>query len=563
MANKTEQELNNLISELKSEIITLKKDLKTKVKYGLTFERKTEKVVEECENKLPVLKEVVGKKVETDKTKPVNILIEGDNYHSLQVLNYTHQNKVDFIYIDPPYNRGGDFIYNDDFIKKEDSYKHSMWLSFMEKRLLLSRDLLSENGIIFISIDEHEFAPLKLLCDQIFTDFSSVGPICWQKASGGGNAKKLVMGHEYIVCFSKKENTLTQKNLKHINKNYKKSKNYLEKGGKIFFINDDIIRKYFGKYPEGVERRCEYEELLKYKDLNTKKEIDEKIKNGEYILRKNPNNPKRNFICELVEISDARMVLYSIIQNIFNSEGKDLLLDMGFAENMFDYPKPVNLIKILLDSTNNKNSVVLDFFAGSGTTGHAVLELNKDGGNRQFILCTNNGDEKSEHKIASDICYPRIQKAIEGYVNKDKEKIKGLGGNIRYFKTTFIDRKKNKDEMKFKITNVSTEILCLKEGIFDVIEEIGDEYSPTYKIVKGYTKDGPKVMGIYFDINDKKLDEMRKKLLKYKEDKVAYIFSLSDETLDINHNDWLQIKIEPIPEKILKVYEYVYKLNKK
>src|SRR3989338_305938 len=159
---------NSEIEILKIEVSRLKKELKKKKKYGLVWEEKPEEVIDMCKKKLPVLKEVKNKEIITDKNKPMNLLIEGDNYHALSVLNYTHAKKVDVIYIDPPYNTGNkDFIFNDRFVDKEDGYRHSKWLSFMEKRLKLAKNLLKDTGVIFISIDDNEFSQLKILCDEI------------------------------------------------------------------------------------------------------------------------------------------------------------------------------------------------------------------------------------------------------------------------------------------------------------------------------------------------------------------------------------------------------------
>jgi adenine-specific DNA-methyltransferase len=157
------------IEKLKVEIERLKKELKEKKTYGLVWEKEKhkEEVVEMCKKKLPVLKEIKDKEIITDKNKPVNLLIEGDNYHALSVLNYTHAGKVDVIYIDPPYNTGNkDFIFNDNYVDREDAYRHSKWLSFMEKRLKLAKNLLKDTGVILISIDDNEVAQLKLLMDD-------------------------------------------------------------------------------------------------------------------------------------------------------------------------------------------------------------------------------------------------------------------------------------------------------------------------------------------------------------------------------------------------------------
>lgn len=544
MPNK-ENELLKQIEELKNEI----KNLKNRKKYGLVWEDKPEQVVLDCQSKLPILKEVKNREIKTDKNKPVNILIEGDNYHSLSVLNYTHKEKVDFIYIDPPYNRGGDYRYNDDYIDKEDPFIHSNWLNFISNRLRLAKNLLSKDGIIFISIDDYEMANLKIICDKIFGSKNAIGPIIWQKASGGGNAKKVVVGHEYILCYSNKAITLTQKNLKHLNKDYKKSKKYLEKNGKIYFINDDTVRKFFGKYPKGVERRCEYEDLLKYKNKLFKEDVDEKISLGEYILIKNPNNPNRHFICALEEIKDARMVFYSIIQGIFNAEGKEDLVRAGLTEEDFDYPKPIRLIKLLIDSIEKDDLTILDFFAGSGTTGHAVLELNKeDGGNRKFILCTNN-----ENKIAEEVCYPRISNVIKGYKNKKGEKVEGLGGNLKYYKTDFVDSghiNKISDDSKIKLTYQAGELIALRENTLDEVEK--NEWWQIFA-------DGEKQTAIYFKEDKSKLQKLVEKLSKNKKS-VLYIFSWGKNEYKNEFLEHKNIRIEDIPEPIIEVYKELNKL---
>lgn len=153
----------------KVELIKEIKRLKKRKKYGLVWEDKPEEVVEMCKEKLPVVKEVKNKEIITDKNKPVNLLIEGDNYHALSVLNYTHEKKIDVIYIDPPYNTGSNkWIYNNKYIDSEDEFRHSKWLSFMSKRLKLARNLLKDNGVIIVTIDDYEIHSLGLLMDEIF-----------------------------------------------------------------------------------------------------------------------------------------------------------------------------------------------------------------------------------------------------------------------------------------------------------------------------------------------------------------------------------------------------------
>jgi len=197
------------VEKLKAEIERLKKELKKKKKYGLVWEEKPEEVVEICKEKLPVLKEIKNKEIITDKNKPVNLLIEGDNYHALSVLNYTHAKKIDVIYIDPPYNTGNkDFIFNDHYVDKEDAYRHSKWLSFMEKRLKLAKNLLKDSGVIFISIDDNEVAQLKMLMDNpdLFGENNFVDYIVWEKkssAKGVPPVNMLVNVHEYIIAYQR------------------------------------------------------------------------------------------------------------------------------------------------------------------------------------------------------------------------------------------------------------------------------------------------------------------------------------------------------------------------
>ena len=203
---KLKADLSAEAQKAKAEIERLKRELKKRKKYGLVWEEKPEEVVEMCKEKLPVLKEVKNKEIITDKDKPVNLLIEGDNYHALSVLNYTHAKKVDVIYIDPPYNRGtGDFKYNDKFVDREDGYRHSKWLGFMGKRLSLAKSLLKNTGVIFISVDENEFAQLKLLCDEIFTENNFLGNLIWKRRGGIGSfaEKNMTQNHEYLLVYKK------------------------------------------------------------------------------------------------------------------------------------------------------------------------------------------------------------------------------------------------------------------------------------------------------------------------------------------------------------------------
>lgn len=212
-----------------------KKDTELARKYGISWdaEKIPEKVVLDCESNLPVLERVKEKTINSPLSgslensfekggfegwqpqvdgvvsaqtdQPTHILIEGDNYHALAVLNYTHKEKIDVIYIDPPYNTGNkDFVYNDKYVDKEDGYRHSKWLNFMEKRLKLAKNLLTDKGVIFISIDDNEQSQLKLLCDLVFGEQNFISQIVWRKKYGIQNdAKFFSTSHEYLLCYAK------------------------------------------------------------------------------------------------------------------------------------------------------------------------------------------------------------------------------------------------------------------------------------------------------------------------------------------------------------------------
>lgn len=550
----TIDEMKDLLSEVKrykheqleKKIKTLEqelKEIKKAKKYGLVWEEKEERFDKETIWKLPVLEEIKTRNI-TQDNRENNILIEWDNYHTLSVLNYTHKGKIDVIYIDPPYNTGNnDFIYNDKIVDKEDKFRHSKWLSFMHKRLKLAKNLLSEKWVIFISIDDNEFAQLKLLCDEIFWSENSFWPIIWQKASGWWNSKKVVKWHEYLLCYSQKEITLTQKNEKHIWIDYKKSNNYIEKDWKIFFINDDVIRKVFWKYKEGMERRCEYEDLLIYKNQKIKKEIDELLEEWKYILKKNPKNHGKHFICRLEEIDGKRMKLYSIIFWIFNNEWKEDLVKLWLENQIFDYPKPLNLLKFILDTIDTKNSIILDFFAWSWTTWHAVLELNKeDWWNRKFILATNN-----ENNICEEITYERIKRVMNGYTNQKWEEIEGLGWNLTYLKTDFIDKSNVNDDLRTRMVARCTELLCLKENIWVPVPS-SNSYCKIFQRQDKY-------LAILYDMFY--FDEFKKILMKLDIPVSVYVFS----HYKLTKSDFEEIKnieIEQIPDPILEVYETIF-----
>jgi adenine-specific DNA-methyltransferase len=533
-------------------------------------EREPEQVVLDCENNLPVLKRVKGKEIRT-VDEDDNILIEGDNYHALTVLNYTHKEKVDVIYIDPPYNTGNkDFIYNDRYVDKEDGFRHSKWLNFMEKRLKLAKDLLKETGVIFISIDDHEAAQLKLLCDNIFGESNFVANLIWKSKSGGASDSKFfAVDHEYILVYTSNSDKFklgldtdatvsTSYNLNDEKGEYALDRLDKQSLGYLKSLDFPIIgpdgKKYKVLHKDSVNKVARW----RWSRNSVKNRYDELVFKWPYVYTKNYKK----------EGSVPRSIL---IEERFGRTrtGKTELFEF-FKMHSFNNPKPSKLIKFFVKIISKKDITVLDFMAGSGTTGHAVLDLNKeDGGNRKFILCTNNelnGMEKelrekgmgekeiAEHGICRRVTYTRLEKVIKGYKNPKGTKIEGLGGNLQYFRTDLVKKTRNKDQVRINLTQKCTEMLCVKENIFNL-----DTKKDDYKIFSSNKKD--KFLGVYYNFFDDSFEDFLKELKKLKGKKIIYMFSIDGKTDSSLFSDLEDCKIEEIPQKIIDIYKQLVKMN--
>jgi len=497
----------------------------------------------------PVLKEIEKLEIKINDSDPFNLLIEGDNFHSLAVLNFTHPEAVDLIYIDPPYNTGNkDFTYNDKIVDPDDPFRHSKWLSFMERRLKLAKKLLKKTGIIFISIDDHEGAQLKMLCDEIFGEVNFIANFIWNSTKSITNPALVSVAHTYTLAYAKNKSKYDlsyRKNFKlpAILTGFSNPDNDsrgpwkadpFEAGGirpnQMYEIKNPITGQIF--LPN--KGNCWKNDFNKFKDL---------LAGNRIVFGKDgKGRPQRKrFLWEAEERGLTPNTWWDDVGTTTNGtmELKNIL-----GDKLFNNPKPVSLIKKIITLATQKESIVLDFMAGSGTTGQAVLELNKeDGGHRQFILCTNN-----ENNICSDICYPRIKKNILGYTNLKKEKIAGLGGNLKYYKCDFVEAEST-DQNKRKLVNKSTEMLCIHEKAFElVIEKEG------YKIFKNNDHH----LGIVF--YEDAINDFKKTITKIGGQCNAYIFSMTDDPYknlftDIANN----ITLCAIPEVILKIYREIFK----
>lgn len=584
----------------KKELIEKIEQLEEGKKYGLVWEDKTESVVKQCQTELPVLEEIKNKEIITDKDKPTNILIEGDNYHALSVLNYTHAGKIDVIYIDPPYNTGGskEWKFNDRWIDRNDTYRHSKWLSFMSHRLRIVNDLLKPSGVILISIDDNEYAQLKLLCDKIFSEKGFIGSLVWEKKKKGSHLDaKITNVKEYILVYTKtgnnfkglvgEVNEMTEtypcfnpgngysKRIipvgiisKYRAKSVKKEKGTVISAGnmQVRLLTDLVIENGILKNDVEIEAEWRYDqkrinEFAKNKEIYITQDLylrrivkEPRIKKLKDLLLRTSNGgseDQEQLNLELdKEIIETKTLLNLYSDGWGSNEDSDNEQREFFGKKVFDYPKPVKLIKKLIESTQVKNGIVLDFFAGTGTTAEGILRLNNEGYNNKFILCTNNEDHNSGGaRIATDICYPRIKKVIEGYKNRKETIIKGLTGNLKYFKTIFVPKTAISDDTKYKLVNRSTEMICLREDTFDKV--LDKKYIKIFENKDQYT-------AILFHLED--FGEFKKELHKLGKPIHIYVFSLTNDTYEDDFKDIKQkFDLCPIPESILEVYRKIFK----
>ncbi len=433
-------------------------------KYGLVWEQHEEAVDAKMRTHIPVFKEDTDREITAAAGEGYNFLLEGDNLHSLRLLEKTHKGRIDVIYIDPPYNTGGknDFIYDDLRIDANDGYKHSKWCSFMSPRLQLAKSLLSENGLIFISIDDNEYANLKLICDSVFGETNFVTTCVWQKIHSIKNdAKYLSINHDYVLIYAKQIEQI-QINLlgrtDEMNARYKNPDN----DPRGVWQSGDLVANEIrtnGNYdvigPTGKVFNVPDGKHWVYSEENMNELIaDNRIwfgKNGTSFPR------KKRFLSE-VQSGRTPDTWWRNEEVGHNQEGaRDLKKILGTVA--LNNPKPVRLLKRVLEIASHKDSIILDFFAGSGTTAQAVLEQNKtDEGNRRFILCTNN-----EGDICETIAYPRIKTVITGVRIDGSKYSEGIPANLKYYCTDFVS--KDEEDLSEALLDHIAEMIQLEHGV--------------------------------------------------------------------------------------------------
>ena len=371
-----------------------------------------------------------------------NLIIQGDNLKALKALLPTYAGKIKCIYIDPPYNTGNDngdgkgWIYNDNVnspmikewlgkeVNLDDLTRHDKWLCMMMPRLKMLKELLSEDGVIFISIDNNEIHRLRLLMDEIFEEFNCITELVWQKRKGGGNDSFFfAVDHEYILVYAKNKQfqetkwktEYTEEYLKRYNAEDDKSKFYwdtLSRAG----LNNPII--YDVDCPDGT--------IIKNGTWQvSEKTFATKKSNGDIKFEVNRNGGYTVF--HKVRLPKGK-TFRSIYSDATNKNAADEMQILFENKKQFSNPKPVALVKTLISLVAEEDSIILDSFAGSATTAHAVLELNKeDGGNRKFILV-------EQEDYANTITAERVRRVSKGIKKAEDANLKkGLGGSFSYF----------------------------------------------------------------------------------------------------------------------------------
>ena len=342
-----------------------------------------------------------------------NVFIEGDNLEVLKILQKHYHGKIKMIYIDPPYNTGKDFVYPDNFTEGVETYLewskqvneagqklssnsdsagryHSNWLNMMYPRLKLARNLLSDDGVIFISIDDHEYANLKRLCDELFGETNCIGPILWKKKSNGTSLGVIPPVHDYMLVYRKKgssEPIIGRKVSKgEIDKTYKNPDN--DPRGP--WTTMDLAANHEGPWFEITNPNTGevYTPAPGRYWVFNEKDVLERISDGRIIFGKTgiAGPIQKKFLSERGELRRAVDSWWDDVEK--NSDGQRALTDLMGAPKLVDHPKPVGLLEKIIDSVSRPNDgdLILDFFAGSGTTAHAVMKVNSsDGGNRRFI----------------------------------------------------------------------------------------------------------------------------------------------------------------------------------
>lgn len=495
------------------------------------------------------LKSDKKRSVNFDKTK--NLIIEGDNLEVLKLLQKSYFEKIKCIYIDPPYNTGNDFIYSDDYSEDKQAYwekagttqngakldsntdsngrYHSNWLSMMYPRLLLARNLLKEDGVIFVSIDDNEVHNLRKAMDEVFGEENFLALLVWENKEGGGSSDTLNfrIKHEYVLVFSKDIEKVNVKGIDISNRQrYNKKDAHFEKRGFFYLQKLGMSSIQYSKSLDYPIATSDGNKVRASNNSNgekacwrwSKRKLDWGIKNDFVVIKKDKNGVWIVYTKQYLKVDNNDNPIersqrpMGVINDYSSTQGTKTLKSLfGKLGGTFDYPKPIELINYLLTLVTEEQDVVLDFFAGSGTTAHAVMELNKDGGKRKFVLVQipEATDEKSEaykagFKTISDICIERVKRAGKKLTESsrqqkliDRENKLDVGFKVfklaqsHFPENTFAPDPEKSDEENLKalvayIKKAISQKDLFKDGVVDLIYEIAlkDGFALTLKMEK-------------------------------------------------------------------------------
>lgn len=549
---------------------------------------------------------------------PHHILIEGDNLHALTALSFTHKEKIDVIYIDPPYNTGNkDFKYNDSFVDKEDSYRHSKWLSFMHKRLVLAKQLISTAGVITISISYHELDNLLLLSKQLFNNHQVV--CVTVQTSGGKPSGGFNYQHEYLVFITPLDFEPNP---------------FLASGGVSRSPHEGLTLSTFTKVQRPNQAYPIFVNTVDGSIIGVGKSITERIKDGSYngavinfpydyeeaptnsvaiwpvtskgdecvwrlvpsrliqdwnsgyikVSRNKSEKNKNEFSIQYLPLGVIEKIQEGLLKVVGKEENKPTLIfgenttvgsdvptiwsDKRFLTNKgsatlkeiinsksgFSYPKPLDLIVEVLRSISKTQSFVLDFFAGSGTTLQATMQLNaEDGGSRKCILVTNN-----ENNIAEEVCYERNKRVINGYTKPNGDFVSGLKNNhLHYYKAAFVPAQRNQVNRR-QIVDAATEIICIRESAFT---EVSHEHTLAKEFLRLFQADSGQFTLVlyyhrYMDEVVAKAIELVKQLSTENGPIKIYAFAPQGERYEEEFETVKEkITVIPLPEAIYNTYQ--------
>lgn len=567
------QTLEGITDDERAALLGLLRESKT---YGLVWEDKPEDVEERLREELPVLTEVSDRAIISDNPDaPNHIIIEGDNLEALSTLTYTHAGKFDVIYIDPPYNTGnkdrdGGFFYNDSFVGNDDDYKHSKWLSFMSKRLKIAKKLLADKGLIFLSIGDHEMSQLVNLCKEIFLEQNYIETYIWVSTNRPDNSSPILRRNaEFVLCVAKNAKSIQEfrgvvsatSGMPSLTKAKEKIKTITFPANSVHtslpdgtyfaglkengrnpqweLMNDVIAKDGFFITPVSVKGHSYWA---------TDKKIREELAAGTEIWIKS-----ESFVPYYLKTKESVNRPTKILPGEIVKDGlyANAELNAGiFDHKVFNNPKPSTLVQFLVNFI--PSNTVLDFFAGSGTTLHAVMQLNaEDGGKRTCILCTNN-----ENGICENVTYERNKRVINGYTKPNGEAVEGLhDNNLRYYRTAFVGRSRSVQNMR-RLVNLSTDMLCIKEDLYTEKKQFAGQQ--TYKGVFRFFDDGKKQMLVIY--REEAIAELVPLIATtdYAEPIKVYVFSPSEDPWEAEFEDVAdKVQLCALPQAIYNTYKRI------